>query len=291
MNKQMLLTLVSAGLLVLVGCGGGKTEAEFGSSGAGAGKPTAKKTETTAAVKGGGPSAPAASGIGPQATGDTLYPADKGVGVVKGKVTLVPPYKPMSTIDMTSNDFCKQQHGTPIKFETIITDENKGLKNAMVYVSKGLETYRFEVPKEPVEVDQKGCQYIPHVFGVMAGQTLNIRNSDETLHNVNAVGYFNFGQPKPQVDTRKFDDAAAVHFKCDAHAWMSSKCNVFDHSFFVVTKDDGSFELPGKLVPGKYTISAWHEEGEKYAAPSVDIEVKDDGSVTPAEVNFAFDKK
>lgn len=288
MNKQMLLSLVSAGLLVLAGCGGGKPEAEFGSSGAGAGKTTAKKTDKGPDT----PKGPVASGtgIGPQATGDTLYPADKGVGVVKGKVTLVPAYKPMSTIDMTANEFCNKQHGTPIKFETVITDENKGLKNAMVYVSKGLNSYRFEVPAEPVEINQQGYQYIPHVFGVMAGQTLNIRNSDETLHNVNAVGYFNFGQPKPQVDVRKFEDAAAVHFKCDAHAWMSSKCNVFDHPFFVVTKDDGSFELPGKLVPGKYTVSAWHED-EKYAAPSVDIEVKDDGSVTPAEVNFAFDKK
>lgn len=291
MNKQMLLTLVSAGLLVLAGCGGGKPEQEFGSSGTSAAKTTAKKTETAAAPKTGGATPATASGIGPQATGDTLYPADKGVGVVKGKVTLVPKYKPMMTIDMTSNETCAKLHATPVKYETIIADESGGLKNAMVYVSKGLNAYRFEVPADPVVVDQKGCQYIPHVFGVMAGQKLDIKNSDETLHNVNAVGYFNFGMPKPSVEHRSFEEAAPVHFKCDAHAWMSAKCNVFDHPFFVVTKDDGSYELPGKLVPGKYTISAWHEENEKYAVPSVEIEVKEDGSVTPAEVNFAFDKK
>jgi hypothetical protein len=33
---------------------------------------------------------------------------------------------------------------------------------------------------------------------------------------------------------------------------------VFDHPFFVVTGDDGSFEL-GKLPPGEYEIEAWHE--------------------------------
>lgn len=289
MNKQMLLTFVSAGFLVLAGCGGGKPEPEFGSQ-PGSGKPTAKKAEKT--PDSGGPKpAPAGTGIAPHAVGETLYPADKGVGVVKGKVTLGEKYKPMNTIDMTSNESCAKLHSTPVKYETIITDDKGSLKNAMVYVSKGLGSYRFEVPKDPVEVNQLGCQYIPHVFGVMAGQTLNIRNSDETLHNVNAVGFFNFGQPKPQVDARKFDEATPVHFKCDAHAWMSAKCNVFDHPFFVVTKDDGSYELPGKLVPAKYTISVWHEENEKYAAPSVDIEVKDDGTVEPAEINFELKKK
>ena len=47
-------------------------------------------------------------------------------------------------------------------------------------------------------LDQKGCHYTPHVFGVRAGQPVEIVNSDPTLHNVNAMAKvnqsFNLGQ-------------------------------------------------------------------------------------------------
>jgi len=34
---------------------------------------------------------------------------------------------------------------------------------------------------------------------------------------------------------------------------------VFKHPYFVVTKDDGTFDL-SNLPPGTYTIKAWHEK-------------------------------
>ena len=38
----------------------------------------------------------------------------------------------------------------------------------------------FPVPDEPAMIDQVGCRYTPHVFGMRVGQTLKIRNSDAT---------------------------------------------------------------------------------------------------------------
>ena len=58
------------------------------------------------------------------------------------------------------------------------------LANVFVYVKDGLGNRTFDVPKDPVVLDQKGCQYHPHVLGVMAGQTVQIKNDDPTTHNI-----------------------------------------------------------------------------------------------------------
>ena len=40
-------------------------------------------------------------------------------------------------------------------------------------------------------LDQVGCQYIPHVTGIMKGQNLMIKNSDKTLHNIHSMSEVN----------------------------------------------------------------------------------------------------
>ena len=76
---------------------------------------------------------------------------------------------------------------------------NGGLENVFVYVKDGLGNYYFDTPTEPVTLDQKGCRYSPHVFGLRTGQPLEIVNSDPTLHNVHAMAQanqeFNLAQP------------------------------------------------------------------------------------------------
>ena len=46
--------------------------------------------------------------------------------------------------------------------------------------------------------------------------------------------------------------------RCDVHPWMSAWVGVFDHPWFAVTGDDGSFTIP-HVPPGKYTLVAWQE--------------------------------
>ncbi len=105
--------------------------------------------------------------------------------------------------------------------------------------------------------------YGPRVLAVQAGQTLVIRNSDATLHNVHvspAAGRgFNIGQPLRGLESRKvFEEAAGlVPVECDIHGWMTAMILVLDHPFFAVTTEDGRFSLDS-LSPGAYLVEAWH---------------------------------
>ena len=79
-----------------------------------------------------------------------------------------------------------REHPNGLSLDSMLVN-NGGLDNVFVYVKDGLGNYYFDTPAEAVKLDQKGCRYSPHVFGVRTGQPLEIVNSDPTLHNVHAM--------------------------------------------------------------------------------------------------------
>ena len=186
-------------------------------------------------------------------------------GIVRFKGT-APAIKPIEEI--AGNAFCKQCYpdGKLPLHDEIVLGKNGAddtVQGVLVYVSKGLEGKDFDPPKTPVLLDQVGCMYVPHVVAVMAGQPLEIRNSDATLHNVMAAprenAPFNFGMPgKDDVVTKIFK---APEFKmnlhCFMHPWMSAYVHVLEHPFFAVTGADGTFTIQG-LPPGEYELTVLH---------------------------------
>ncbi len=80
-----------------------------------------------------------------------------------------------SKIDMSQDPGCK---GANVA-ENLVVD-NGDLANVFVYVKDGLGSRTFDTPKDPIVLEQKGCQYHPHVLGVMTGQTVDIKNVDPT---------------------------------------------------------------------------------------------------------------
>jgi plastocyanin len=185
-------------------------------------------------------------------------------GSVSGRVALEGTPPANRAIEMTSDENCISQNPNGAAFESFVVD-NGALENVFVYVKDGLGDYYFDVPAEPVKLDQHGCRYVPHVLGIRAGQPLAISNSDDTLHNIHALPHmnqeFNHGQSLKNMVTTKVFTAreVMVPFKCDVHNWMNAYVGVLDHPYFAVTKDGGTFELKN-LPAGTYTIEAWHEK-------------------------------
>jgi plastocyanin len=163
-------------------------------------------------------------------------------------------------IDMSQDPNCK---GTNSAEAVIVGDGH--LANVFVYVKEGLGNRTFDVPKDPVTLNQSGCKYQPHVLGVMAGQTVKIVNSDPTTHNIH---------PTPK-DNREWNESQApqaaalekafareevmLPVKCNQHPWMRMFLNVTKNPFYAVTGPDGKFEIKG-LPPGDYTIAFVHEK-------------------------------
>jgi plastocyanin len=183
---------------------------------------------------------------------------------VAGRVTFEgePPDNPL--IRPASDPFCQRETPPGTRFENVVVGEGGGLENVFVYITDRFGQYQFDIPTEPVKLDQVGCVYQPHVVGVRTGQPLEVTNSDDTLHNVNAMSQnnrsFNIGQGvRGQKNTTTFTVRdVMVRFKCDVHPWMSAYAGVVDHPYFAVTANGGRFELTN-VPAGTYTIEAVHE--------------------------------
>lgn len=209
-----------------------------------------------------GAAAPATvSAITAPVVGKTDWVDSLGTCAVAGAITYKGEAPERAKLDTSSDGKC---HGPDVLDETLIVGEGGAVKNVFVWVSDGLKDYKFETPKEPAVLTQKGCTYVPHVLGVMEKQTLTILNEDETTHNVHSFSKknkgFNQAQPMgaPALDKVFKRDEGLFQIKCDMHSWMGCWVAVVETPFFAVTDDAGKYDL-GKLPPGTYEISFKHE--------------------------------
>jgi plastocyanin len=182
------------------------------------------------------------------------------VATVNGTVKFDGPAPKNAKIDMSQDPACK---GTNEAENVVVSDGD--LANVFVYVKDGLGNRTFDVPKDPVVLDQSGCKYHPHVLGVMAGQTIDIKNDDQTTHNIHPTPKdnreWNESQPpsSPALEKNFAREEILLPVKCNQHPWMKMYISVVKTPFFAVTGKDGKYEIKG-LPPGDYTLAFVHEK-------------------------------
>jgi len=192
----------------------------------------------------------------------------------------------VETLRMSADPMCaKANAGRTVQNEAVVASADGSLANAFVeLVGTFPET---PVPAEPVLIDQSACVYRPRVIGMRLGQTLEVRNSDDGLHNVHGISAgrdsFNIGQPMAGLVNQFHPrDPGLLQLKCDVHTWMVAFVGIVDHPFFAVTGSDGTFTL-SDVPEGTYDLRTWHErfgvrttqvrvEGGKDAALDVEYE-------------------
>jgi plastocyanin len=259
--KKIWIAVAVICTLTLVSCGGDKP-------------PETAKTEG---------SAPAAAGGGAAAA-----PDEANGGTVTGKVAFAGDKPKMKELDMSANPVCERAHkGSAQKSEEVIVNDNGTLKYVFVWVKSGLPDKNWAVPTTPITLDQNGCMYKPHVIGIVAGQNIEVKNSDPTNHNIHPQPSVNqeWNESQTPGSESKMKTFARqevmIPVKCNVHPWMRSYIGVVSHPFFFVTSDDGTFTIKG-LPPGTYTIEAWHE---KYGKQEQQVTVAPKESKT---LDFSF---
>jgi plastocyanin len=230
-----------------------------------------------------------ASSAAPAAGGGTATPDEANGATVTGKVTVDGTAPVMKALDMSANPFCVRAHTTPQKSEEVEAGAGGALKDVFVWIKDGdaVTSKTWQVPTTAVMLDQNGCMYKPHMLGVMAGQNIDIKTSDQTNHNIHPMPSVNqewneSQAPGSEDKMKSFPrQEVMIPVKCQIHPWMKAYIGVVSHPFFAVTADDGSYTIKG-LPPGTYTLEFWQE---KYLVHDEPITVAAKDSKT---VNYAY---
>lgn len=204
-----------------------------------------------------------------------------GGGTIVGHVKLTATPPPNAMIRMGGDLKCVEINGGKrMPQEVVLRDADGGLRNAFVSVQGSF-------PKAPpatvaAVIDQRGCVYNPRVQGARVGQTLEVRNSDDTLHNIHSMSTkgnpFNTGQPKPGMVFKAAlnNEEVMLHVRCDVHPWMTGYIGILPHPYYAVTAAEGAFTI-ANVPPGHYKVQAWHE---RYGPIVQEVDVKAGATAT-----------
>ena len=164
----------------------------------------------------------------------------------------------------------------------MVDPKTKGVANVIIFLKAPEGTYfpiqaMDKVRKDTVTIDQPHCAFVPHIAAlypsyydgtkqVPTGEGLVIKNSAPVPHNIRAIGSpllnpgFNVTIPPGKKHEATFKPQPfPITLNCDIHNWMSGKIMVFDHPYFAITKEDGSFTIPRVPAGVKLQIVGWHE--------------------------------
>jgi plastocyanin len=169
---------------------------------------------------------------------------------------------------------------TPKEDQSLVVSGGN-IANAVITITDIKKGKAAETKK--VTLDQKGCEYHPHVLAFPAGTTVEILNPDGILHNVHSYSKanspFNVAQPKfKKAMEQKIDKPETIEVKCDVHSWMHGWLVATPNPYFAVTDKSGNFKLTD-VPAGTYTVEVWHEKLGK-STQKVTVKAKEDAKAT-----------
>ncbi|MBS0149838.1 MAG: hypothetical protein JSR31_02790 [Nitrospira sp.] len=190
---------------------------------------------------------------------------------VRGTVTFigtVPPPKEFELHRSLDHEYCTQRsdlNGYRLMREITVRADG-GLKDVLVMV-EGVERGK-PFPFTDVEVEARGCRFMPFVTVVGDKRLITVFNRDSIPHDIQGYAFDQTGGDmvfyRPSLEANGTTDTVQLvkgrkvfSMQCSMHPYMQSWGYAIDHPYFSVTDAAGSFSIDD-LPPGKYRLKVWH---------------------------------
>src|SRR5437867_4282253 len=209
-------------------------------------------------------------------------------GTLSGTVTIEGTAPPPAKIEVTKDpEVCGKESKEKVN-PSLLVGQGGGIANVVVTV-KAAKGKKLEVPAQNPVLDQKTCEFHPHVLVFPAGSTVDVKNSDGILHNIHTTATANPSQNQAQPKFKpviqiKVEKPETIAIKCDVHGWMSGYWIATDTPYVAVTAADGTFKItyppPGDYA-GEEQSATQASEGDTQALvietiePTPQIEVEE----------------
>ena len=192
-------------------------------------------------------------------------------GTLVGTVTLEGAPPAPVKIEVTKDpEVCGKDKAAP----NLVVGTGNGIANVVVVV-KADKGKKLTPPAANPVLDQKTCEFHPHVLAFPAGSTVDVKNSDGILHNLHTTSTANpatnVAQPKfkPLIQVKVEKAEWPIGIKCDVHGWMSAIFVAQEHPYYALTDAGGKFKI-ADIPPGDYDVEIWHEKlGKKTEKASI----------------------
>lgn len=165
---------------------------------------------------------------------------------------------------------------------------NRRFGNAVVWIADAKSGKPMPIDKR-AEISSDNCILDPRVQAVVVGTAVNVINDDKVLHKLIftkfgthdtlvVAPFFNSGQIV--ATERLAKTPGMVEVKCTDHPWEHGFLAVFDHPYFAVTDDNGSFKIDS-LAPGSYKLMVWREGMAKPSEQQVQVAAGGTATIAP----------
>ncbi len=179
--------------------------------------------------------------------------------------------------DANSKDKCNADPKGVILEDLVVNAANKGIANIVFTIDTRKTKLKANdihpdlqaVPSQKALLDNVKCQFVPHLLAVRAGQTIEVKNSDDIPHNAK-FSFFENTEVNPVIPAKGSVDVAtdkeekaATRVDCNIHAWMSAYVLVYDHPYTGISDVNGKVKIE-KLPAGvPLGFKIWHENQDK----------------------------
>lgn len=134
------------------------------------------------------------------------------------------------------------------------------------------------IPREALTVTSRKCEFVPHVAVGFKGNKIILKTDDPVFHafdihaSVSGKEIYHVAlHEQGSSATKTFSKAGLLDLTCYTHPWQHAYVYIFDHPYVAVTDEKGEFVIKD-ILPGRYTVRAWHEALGTAELPNIKVE-------------------